>query len=462
MAENCYYLLNALLQQPKKRGLWALDLDLILSRLNRMETHFGFEPSSWYGTDPGTGTHYLQTNFSWWPHLRITYPGAASRVYVRNRVDEIRAAAEIEPFEWRYTPDHQHVGEIGYESNAVDTRNLIEILQAIGRPYGGSGEIPRYVVHTIEDNNGTITEWDSQPSTEARAGFASVFRYNTLERARQAKSAEWGWQACRVPGIYQDVQGDLVVRYQYGGEEPVGGNLILTQWSSNYYDTITEEGGGPSGYDWVETEGAVHVRVLGGSGESGEISGTVSVSGKYTYNGHWEADYITDCAGGHAVYLGEGASITHSETEKLTDSDDIGGAGWVDFEPVYTVDGDGGVAPVLPTDLPVGTPETVEIFWEQVKDFLQQGIDGFGEHVTTEHLRNSYDATPHGICGNLQEGDVISSGGSSSLNGGGRVTGYSEFNSTYVRTGHLQVGGGWLYWLRPYLTGEWYEGLKAI
>lgn len=126
------YDLHALLIEIIAKNFLGKTLMLIMSRINDVEDALSQPKSTWYGTDPSTGTYYgspVQSNF---PHMRITYTGSATLLYLRDRIDELRTICGIAAFPWVYTPAYSD-----YTSNSwkacIDTRQLLEMLQAIGR-----------------------------------------------------------------------------------------------------------------------------------------------------------------------------------------------------------------------------------------------------------------------------------------------------------------------------------------
>lgn len=132
MAEFSYYLLQSLREQPRVRTNWAVDLELIMQRINAIETFLGQPLSSWYGTDPVTNTFYGVPAVSMFAHPRIVTPGGPYQWYLRDRIDQLRAIGNVAPFPWRYTPS---LAEYINKSRkcGLDTRQLLEMLQAIGR-----------------------------------------------------------------------------------------------------------------------------------------------------------------------------------------------------------------------------------------------------------------------------------------------------------------------------------------
>lgn len=132
MAEPSYYLLHGLKDQPRIRENWAPDLSLVLERINAIENLLDQPQSTWYNTDPDTGTFYGDPFVSAFAHPRINTFGAPKQWYLRDRIDQLRSIGNVAPFPWKYMPNLADY-TARFRTCALDARQILEMLQAIGR-----------------------------------------------------------------------------------------------------------------------------------------------------------------------------------------------------------------------------------------------------------------------------------------------------------------------------------------
>jgi len=220
MVEFSYYLLKALKEQPLVRENWAVSLNTIMGRVNAVEDLLNQPKSSWYGTDPVTGVSYGKPELSSWPHMRITWSGADSRVYLRDRIDFLRSYGGAPEFPWEYVPSKQDYNDANYKCG-IDTRQLLELLQAIGRVTGGSSKKTYYVgISGVFDSSGShvdtsysvtlyIPPWVRYQGEEKNTLYiyGGTFEkgYKTYESPsvhlyHTARMVKWVWNKETVPG----------------------------------------------------------------------------------------------------------------------------------------------------------------------------------------------------------------------------------------------------------------------
>lgn len=217
MVEFSHYLFNA---GPERKDtghtVWGADLDEILRRINSVEGFLAQPISKWYGTDKSTGIVYGPPATASFPHMRITYSGAPARMYLRNRIDELRALHETTPFEWVYTPDHLNMVASDICGNGIDCRQIIEMLKAIGRITGhGDADQYKFLLRESESSGRSI-------SVEYQGNYSSPVlssRLHTSVNKTIRSNGNYNSPVSVVSKANLETESSVVERYNLGSYE---------------------------------------------------------------------------------------------------------------------------------------------------------------------------------------------------------------------------------------------------
>lgn len=290
MAEFSYYLLKALYEQPLIRKYWAKSLNTIMARINSVENFLNQSKSSWYGEDKTTGVYYGKPELSSFPHMRITWKDAPSRSYLRDRIDMLRQIGGAPAFPWVYTPSKDDYENATHHCG-IDTRQLLELLQAIGRIISSSSLQMQYVKITAS--------FDS----------SGVYAGNTFKLSPARDPAWYGHEndslfyggGVFIEGGWQASTGQITVDHT---TESWRWHLYLAQYVPNpdTYTYVVEERHKPGTWDRGST-GGVDVSINGNPGVSPSFTLLAKVFGTGGVS-TGALDWVEESATSHLWYSG--------------------------------------------------------------------------------------------------------------------------------------------------------------
>lgn len=317
MVEFSHYLLRALRQQPLKREYWAHSLSIIMKRLNDLERAYNLPLSDWYQKDNSTGTEYGDPEVSRFPHMRIIWSGSPEKSYLRDRIDLLRAHIGVPAFEWTYTPSKEDY-ENATNKCGIDARQLLEILQAIGRFVGSSGSYyATLLIYNETDGNGYNTKYGlgyrdsmlcdrsvqkakAKTVTKSKSSYDRLINKSHTLGSQEYQLVESGtWDA--AAGVFQSgspgsmslykVYGVVDINKVDGEIEEIVSNSegTMIQEVIHVLDTNSPYGGSSTpiadSMDWVEKEGINNILFFGGTGGTVVTGGAGEATIKDTKRG---------------------------------------------------------------------------------------------------------------------------------------------------------------------------------
>lgn len=434
---ECHYTLDALNVQGRSRTHYAPTLNLIMERLNALENYAGAPLSSWYGTDPRTGVHYGDPATANFAHLRISYDGSPARVYIRERVDQLRAIIGAPAFPWKYTPDTNEFDTPPHRMCGVQAAGWVEMLQAIGRNCGSGRAVYRHYWKKTVDGV-VVNEWTDDDGPYSKASFDLIYEnnnYNSYDTASAHYAVSFNGTV--TSGFFGNF--DPVVKTRES-------SLAITEcWSEYLNGTVSDES-----RDWVEIEGDEYVSIVN-EGTGIHTSGTHKETGDmYCY---WTEDangrLLCRVASTNMETLESieticaDVLIQHSESYGKID-------GYISFTPTFNVSADGSVTPYIYS---VNDARGDAGYASSLQDMIELlEIDNVKLHVNLSHLKS--------LVGDYG-GDGTNSRSAWASAGPAEARSYTkaQIHTTYYD--EPNGGGGWLLWTQPYIPTGYPDSLRG-
>jgi hypothetical protein len=351
-------------------------------------------------------------------------------------VDELRQIIGAPPFPWLYTPDKHNFDVEPHRMCGLDSRALLEMLQAIGRPNSG---LANYSHHFRKTANGAVTEWTETPTQFAKASFSYDYHQQHTNRYGPISAM---WSISVGASEVSNSVGTI------GPDEHRDDSLTtIIEWS-----VPTDSVADAADRDWVELAGGSKVITIGG-GTPGDPTAPL-VEGSYKYRWSEIVSEALDCQGGPTNYDLE-TTWRHDTQIHTLENPNGGNDTILPFTPEFIFGPDGSVYPreysINDFKDAYGQARTID----ELIALLHP--DTASEHVSVAHLRDTYGG-PIG-----DDVGIGTRGGLSDYNAGATTNTTGYIHTRY----HSQngAGGGWLLWKEPFDSEElvgigWPDSLK--
>lgn len=456
---SSHYDLQGLRTGNRVRTDIGATLDLIMSRLNALESYAGQPLSSWYKTDPVTGTFYGSPQIAAWPHLRIDYSGAPYRVYVRDRVDQLRQIIGAPVFPWMYTPGKSDFDDEPHSRCGVDARGWLEMLQAIGRAYQSGQSDAHYLPTTTTITNGVTKVEQGRIDTIARASY--YLDYHAEANIGQHVKLNADWVYWNSPQLHTYTSGSYDITISHYGSPGVKTGIKQTKIEIIKSCKRVSGAGlillNSAEKDWVEVAGGPLVMVIGGG--EGTIEAPKLLSGNYTYNGDWMYGQTGHCYGTDFLYDVSDCAYFNIHPDPNGSKKQTYGSGdrshgvSVSFTPEFVISEDGSVSPVIPNlSYLIGSSSDDGDKLDSMITAAQQDIDNYRQsHANMDHIIESFiDPIPKDFNNPRCSGEAI-------LDTSGSISIKRSIRTQYER--QPDMDGGWLLWTAPYIPENYTERL---
>lgn len=166
---------------PIDLDLLGSDLNKVLSAIVAVENCSRISRSTWYWRDPNTLQMYGSPSKNSVPHMRLRNIAVTDSSYhMRERIDYLRALNGVRQFQWVYTPS---LLDFTNDANncVIDMRQLLEMLQAIGRVSRGSLYRNKKFSRSQYNDEPVVSTISEQTTTEPLSSFDTWMRASRMQ-----------------------------------------------------------------------------------------------------------------------------------------------------------------------------------------------------------------------------------------------------------------------------------------